>query len=96
MSAMLGFTRWSVLFGLFRPICVHTVDIYSALAMSVSLRHHPSNTLAKIANYEARSCVCLDLFAKLRKATVSFAMSARLSVCHICSGTSQLPLDGFS
>jgi hypothetical protein len=35
----------------------------------------------------------LDIFAKLRKATISFVMSVRLSVRS--HGTIQLPLNGF-
>jgi len=40
----------------------------------------------------------LDAIAKLRKATVSFIMSVRPSVClsSRLHGTTRLPLDGFS
>jgi len=40
----------------------------------------------------------LSAFAKLRKATISFVMSLRPSVClSVCPhGTTRLPLDGFS
>jgi len=42
-------------------------------------------------------CSSLDAFAKLRKATVSFVMSVRPSVClSVCPhGTFQLQMDGY-
>ena len=90
---MLGFTKWPLHLGLFRLICVHTSHIHSVLTMSGPLRHNLGNVVVKNANYEALSCVCLDLLAKFGEPTISFVMYVRPSISH---GTTQLPLDGFS
>ena len=50
----------------------------------------------RIQNFLSSSTCCVDIlgvFAKLRKATISFVMSVRLSFRP--HGTTRLPLDGF-
>ena len=53
--------------------------------------------LRTLVNQNSGPIKCAEFlvaFAKLRKATISFVMSAPLSVCPY--GTTRLPLDGFS
>ena len=56
--------------------------------LSFRVKRHVKNTI-----YAAQKSYCSGLFAKLRKATISFVISARSSICP--HGTTRSPLEGF-
>ena len=79
--------------GVNQNICMQSLNFKSTLLLSVVISFCVCNTVIQIFQTEINGTF-LGAFAKLRKATISFVMSVRLSVCP--HGTSRLPLDGFS
>ena len=77
------------------------IQIKSLISSSTSFQIHYSLTTSPLSlatgNYfvTRNKCVSfLDAFAILRKATIRFIMSVRLSIG--CHGITRLPIDGFS
>ena len=72
----------------------HTLSHSLSHLHILTLTHSHTHTLSHSYTFTPPTKSFLDAFPKLRRATVSFIMSVRPSVC--LHGTSRLPLDGFS